>query len=457
MAARQPEKRAAARADTAVRAPGPVPAFALEPAALLDALPGAVIVLDGGGTVVSANAGWERLLGLTAAATLGRPHNEFIHPSDCDLAHEVLGGNAPDGARVIRYLGADGDIVRLEVRRGVSSGHAAGDTVALLLTDCSERLRLDERRQADHRTLETLVERLPGMVYRCRNNPSWTMEFASAGATELTGYLPRELVNNNRLPYADLIVPADRQRVWDEVQNGLREHRPFELVYRIGTADGQVKWVMERGRGNFSSTGELLGLEGFVTDISAEKHAELRRERSQLHDAATGCVTTALYIDRLQRALLRAARGAAPGIAVLCVYLDRLALLRKQLGFDAAESIATAAGRRFMTLLGPTDSICRQGEDEFALIIEGVDIDDRAANLARRLQDTLHSALELDGASVLVSASIGIAIRSARDQQAEDLLREAGNAMARARERGGARSEIQDRAARTAPAGPSRP
>ena len=135
------------------------------------------------------------------------------------------------------------------------------------LADVTQRMQADDLRQANHRTLETLIHHLPGMVYRCRNNQDWTMEFVSQGAIALTGYQPEDLINNRRLPYADLIVDADRQQVWDAVQASLAERRPFELTYRIRTAHGTEKWVLERGQGNFASSGELLGLEGFITEL----------------------------------------------------------------------------------------------------------------------------------------------------------------------------------------------
>ena len=55
--------------------------------------------------------------------------------------------------------------------------------------------------------LGALIGRLPAMIYRCADDAQWTMEFVSAGAEELTGYRPEELVGNARLAYADLVVP----------------------------------------------------------------------------------------------------------------------------------------------------------------------------------------------------------------------------------------------------------
>jgi len=118
-----------------------------------------------------------------------------------------------------------------------------------------------------------LLDNLPGMVYRCRNDPSWSMHYVSAGAEGLTGYDPDNL-RHQRLAYADLILEEDRARVWKHVQAALDIDRCFELVYRIRTCQGAIKWVWERGWGIYSDVGEIIMLEGFITDISALKTTE---------------------------------------------------------------------------------------------------------------------------------------------------------------------------------------
>jgi len=150
-----------------------------------------------------------------------------------------------------------------------------------------------ERREAEHalreneRRMATLMSNLPGMAYRCRNDGDWTMEFCSEGCLALTGCSAADLVQNRRQSYNDLIHPDDRAAVWDEVQAGLRERRPFRLVYRIRNADGVQKWVWEQGQGVWGPDGALLWLEGFIADITERRQAELQLEEKhrQLREA----------------------------------------------------------------------------------------------------------------------------------------------------------------------------
>ncbi|MFO0659262.1 MAG: PAS domain S-box protein [Polyangiaceae bacterium] len=126
----------------------------------------------------------------------------------------------------------------------------------------------------EHRMLVTLLENMPGMMYRCRNDPDWTMEFASDGCRALCGYSVEEVVENRKISFGQIIYPEDRAPIWETVQLALHEMVPFELTYRITRSDGEVRWVWERGRGIYDDQGELLALEGFITDIHERQQAE---------------------------------------------------------------------------------------------------------------------------------------------------------------------------------------
>lgn len=149
---------------------------------------------------------------------------------------------------------------------------------------------IEERKEAEaalresQRALTTLMSNLPGLAYRCRNDPDWTTEFVSEGCLTITGYSPDDFIGNKTLSYGSLIHPEDRERVWEETQAALREKRAYELVYRIFTASKQEKWVWEHGRGVYSQGGELLALEGFTTEITEWKRAEeaLASEKERL-------------------------------------------------------------------------------------------------------------------------------------------------------------------------------
>ena len=126
----------------------------------------------------------------------------------------------------------------------------------------------------NRRMLATLLDNLPGMAYRCRNDRAWTMAFVSEGSRALTGYTPAELIGSRRIAYGDLILAEDREEVWRQVQAALGRRSTFEISYRIRRLDGAVAWLWERGQGIFNAAGGLEAIEGFITDVTAQRQAE---------------------------------------------------------------------------------------------------------------------------------------------------------------------------------------
>ena len=121
----------------------------------------------------------------------------------------------------------------------------------------------------------SMIDNLPGFVYRCENDRDWTMSFISDGCRDITGYAPEDFLQNRKLTFNDIVRPDYRGRVWQNVQDCLRQKKAFQHEYPILVASGETDhWVWERGRGIFSDAGQLLYLEGFITDITERKRAE---------------------------------------------------------------------------------------------------------------------------------------------------------------------------------------
>ncbi len=149
------------------------------------------------------------------------------------------------------------------------------------LTDITELKEAEKALKESERRLWTLTANLPGIAYRCSNDEDWPMEFISEGCLALTGYLPRELVGNGTVSFADLIHPQDRERVWHQVQEAVALEKPFELEYRLRTRSGEVKWVWERGTSVSVDGTDEIQLEGFISDITERKQIEQALQESE--------------------------------------------------------------------------------------------------------------------------------------------------------------------------------
>ena len=148
------------------------------------------------------------------------------------------------------------------------------------------------------RLLTTITDNLVGMIYRCRIDAIWTMEYVSEGCHKLTGYRPDELVFNNRVSYDQMTLSEDREHVSRTIRAALAANEAFDVEYRIRRADGQIRWVLERGVGLYDQHGHLSWIEGFIQDISERMaanealHEAVRRYRSIFEHATEGIFQT---------------------------------------------------------------------------------------------------------------------------------------------------------------------
>ena len=124
------------------------------------------------------------------------------------------------------------------------------------------------------RRFASLIDALPGIVFSCASDPTWSMTYLSEGCLSLTGYNSEELIGHRSVSFDAITHPGDLPQVLAAIETSVVEKQPYVVEYRIRTKSGQEKWVWEKGHGVFDDTDQLLGIEGFITDITERKRAE---------------------------------------------------------------------------------------------------------------------------------------------------------------------------------------
>ncbi len=165
------------------------------------------------------------------------------------------------------------------------------DFTAAISSLVSTSLEIDFRKGKERdfhesqRFLSTLISNLPGYVYRVnKEGETWTIQYISDGVYDLSGYSPNELIKNKVLYYSMMVNEIDRSHAKGVISAALASKKPYQINYRIRTADGKLKWVWEQGRGVYSEKGELIATEGFVTDITDKKlfEEEILKKNNEL-------------------------------------------------------------------------------------------------------------------------------------------------------------------------------
>ncbi len=149
--------------------------------------------------------------------------------------------------------------------------------------DITEYRRAQQELLDNERRMHVLMGNLPGMAFRCKKDGEWAMEFVSEGCFELSGYTSDELTDSKIISFREVIHPNYRDWIWEFMRDKMRFHEKVQLEYEIICKDGSLKWVWEQAQGVFSDEGNLVTIEGFISDISERKRYEAELEKHRYH------------------------------------------------------------------------------------------------------------------------------------------------------------------------------
>jgi PAS domain S-box-containing protein len=192
---------------------------------------------------------------------------------------------------------------------------------------------LNGRLRESERFLQTLIASLPGIVYRCQNDPDWTLKYVSDQVQGLVGYPPADFLSG-QVAWGQLIEPDDRDRVWREVQSAITAHQPYSLEYRMRSRAGDQIWVWEQGQAVYGADGTVEDLEGFITDVTERKRAEADSAQQErllrlMQETGPACVKRVstdgllLYMNPAGLALIEAdSLAEAVGLSVFDLVIE---------------------------------------------------------------------------------------------------------------------------------------
>lgn len=165
---------------------------------------------------------------------------------------------------------------------------AAGQPMGVLSAgqDITELRRTEDELRDSRERYRTLVENLPGVVFRCNISPSRRMEFVSPAVATLTGIPAKDFLDAT-LVFRSLIHPDDQAAVEQALADGIAARQPYTAVYRVRHADGGWRWAQEQGQAMYDGEGQPAWLDGVILDITELRllQEEQARLTAQLQQA----------------------------------------------------------------------------------------------------------------------------------------------------------------------------
>ncbi len=252
--------------------------------------PVCITKLNADGEIIYANDRAEDVLGLSKSKIKGRTYNDIKwnitdfegdpFPDEKLPFTQVKEKDDPVYGIKHAIEWSDGDCKFLSINATpIYDEKGKFDGMVSTIEDVTEEEKKERELKESRRRLKTLMDNMPGMAYRCKNNKNWTMKFLSDGCQDLTGYETEDILDDEVIPFREIIHPEDREYVRNRIQDAVGEGEPFKFEYRIKTKKGKIKWVWEKGR-KVKIDGEEF-LEGIITEVTERKEIEEKLRKSE--------------------------------------------------------------------------------------------------------------------------------------------------------------------------------
>ena len=349
--------------------------------------------------------------------------NEVTHPEEqkayLNYFDKFKSGEINDYTMIKRYIRPDGTdvwvnliVVPLKFNNKLQQSHLH------LIEDITERIHSEQDLRESERSKAVLLSNLPGMAYRCKYDPDWTMQFVSEGCFDITGYEPESLINNKDISFNALISLEYQNILWDKWIEVLSTKTKLKEEYKIITATGEVKWVFEQGQGIYTEDGEIEALEGLIIDITEQKLKEKEIEYLSYHDYLTGHYNRRFFEEEKKKF---DTQNYLP-LSVIVGDINGLKLINDALGHAEGDKLITKTAEILQSSCRTKDVLARTGGDEFCILLPTTDsksVSDVVESINHTCREYMNNKLN----ESYINISLGFATKNSFDEDIDLIIK----------------------------------
>jgi diguanylate cyclase (GGDEF)-like protein/PAS domain S-box-containing protein len=258
--------------------------------------------------------------------------------------------------------------------------------------------------------------------------PDGRIRYQSPSAFQTFGYEPEIVIG---MGFCDLVHPDDAERVMASFQQALGSGDYAVVECRLRHAEGS--WLhFEVRMTNLVDVEAVGGVVINARDVTERHNLEAELRHQAFHDALTGLANRTLFVNRVEHALTSARRDNAT-VGVLLCDLEGFRRLNDSLGLSAGDNALVMVAERLRGSVRGQDTVARLGGNEFGVLLDRLATPADATLAMERIMAVLRQPLILPGAQVELQPHVGVAVSTAGDGTADELLRNGAVAMHQAR------------------------
>ncbi|GAB4212344.1 MAG: hypothetical protein Fur007_04480 [Rhodoferax sp.] len=361
------------------------------------------------------------LFGYPREYWFGRTPLDFITPESRTALIAQMQRIASTDRRRYQLVGLRGDGSTFDILLNTTT-HRSPEGEVLgsfgFITDISAVVQAQQALAASERELRAILDNLQDTYYR--TDAQGVLVRVSPSVKALLGYAPDEMLGR---PLADWYWDPDERAVFLQrlADNG---GAIMGAEGRLRHRDGRCVIVTANVHVLHDEKGQVCGLEGTARDVTAERLAQQKVDFLAHHDALTELPNRLLVKDRFEQAIAQAQRSGAR-VALVFVDLDRFKAVNDSYGHPVGDALLHEVARRLRGCVRASDTVGRQGGDEFLLVLSEL----TELSVVQRVADAVLAQLAqpfvIEGVQAEISASLGAAIYPDDGADFETLLRKA--------------------------------
>jgi diguanylate cyclase (GGDEF)-like protein/PAS domain S-box-containing protein len=372
-----------------------------------------------------------QLLGANSVAELGREIRHIMTANSLRDFARIAGALAEGRDQFssdTEYRRLDGEVVHVAMNWVLPGGPGKYGHLIAALTDISEIKRANDQLQK----LSLAVEQSGNIVMMTDANG--VIDYVNSRFEHVTGYLAAEIVGQG---ISMLDLDENSRPALLGMLRAMLQGEEWHGELNLRRKDGELFWCLLTVAPVRQPLGAISHHVIVAEDISERKFAESTIRHLAFYDPLTELPNRRLFRDRIE-VMANGAMRERHSFGLLYMDLDRFKTVNDTLGHSMGDRLLLAAARRMQSFLRKGDTLARLGGDEFALIIADLEHADNLVDVAEKLIDVMRAPVELDGHSLFVSVSIGIAIypQDCDDSAIDSLIKNADVALYRAKEAG---------------------
>lgn len=406
--------------------------------AMSDASPLGIFVSNADGQCTYTNAAYHKISGLSFDQTLGTNWSVAIHPEDRHRVlmawHAAARHQAPFQTE-FRFLQEDGSVVWTRVnsapmRDGPSSlGHVqtveditARKATELMLSRAEEALFVEKERAQV--TLNSIGDAV------LATDLSGNVTYLNLVAEAMTGWSWKDAVGNPLSEVFRIIHGTTRQTTANPAQRAIDEDKTVGLSMDcvLIRRDGFESAIEDSAAPIHDRDGKVAGAVIVFHDVSESRAMAQKMTHLAQHDFLTDLPNRLLLTERISQAI-RLARRHHKQIGLLFLDLDGFKQINDTLGHAIGDQLLQSVASRLVACVRATDTVCRQGGDEFVILLAEIEQPHDASQVAEKLLDAFVEPHHIGKHWLRITMSIGISLYPNDGNNADTVLQNADTAM----------------------------